>query len=72
MTKQVRIRLERNKAYGLRRQGIAYPFRYAAEYRTQDDAVAYPTLEAARKASLPELVAFLKAHRHPQAEAAAS
>lgn len=32
---------------------------------------AYPTLEAARKASLPELVAFLKAHRHPQAEAAA-
>lgn len=31
----------------------------------------YPTLEAARKAPLPELVAFLKAHRHPQAEAAA-
>lgn len=32
---------------------------------------AYPTLETARKASLAELAAFLKAHRHPQAEAAA-
>lgn len=27
---------------------------------------AYPTLEAARKASVPELAAFLKAHKHPQ------
>jgi len=32
---------------------------------------AYPTLEAARRASLSKLVAFLKAQRHPQAEAAA-
>ncbi|MGB9886218.1 MAG: transposase, partial [Moorellales bacterium] len=31
----------------------------------------YPTLEAARKASPAELAAFLKAHRHPRAEAAA-
>jgi len=31
----------------------------------------YPTLEAARKASVSELVSFLKAHRHPQPELAA-
>lgn len=31
----------------------------------------YPTLEAARKASISELVSFLKAHRHPQPELAA-
>jgi transposase len=31
----------------------------------------YPTLEAARKASVSELVSFLKTHRHPQPELAA-